>query len=366
MKRGFAFGLLTLALLSCAVLGGCRKQAAQTGSVTPVQGDGKTLRLFIWSEYIDPQVVKNFEKQFGARVITDTYESNESMLAKLAGGGSNYDLAVPSNYAVPGMIRAGLLRKLDKTLLPNLKNMGNLFPRLDYDPGGVYSVPYQFAATGLAYRRDRSTPDPRAWSLIFGPSDTLSFVLLDDPREVIGAALKYLGHSVNTSSVAELRSARDLLRRVVAKRGFRGFDGGPGTRNQLLAGSVDYGQIYVGDLLIATEENPNVQVFLPREGTTISLDTLVVLKSSRNAELAHRFIDYVLQPKVGAAISNFTYYSTPNLAAKPYLSELLKNTPALNPPPKDFQNGKLEFIGELQGNRTRRIYDRIWTELKSR
>ena len=365
MKRSLASGLLALALL-----GGCQKQAAQTGTesstVKPVQEGGKTLRLFIWSEYIDPQVVKDFEKQNGVRVIIDTYESNESMLAKLQGGGSGYDLAVPSNYAVPGMIRAGLLQPLDKAQLPNLKNMGNLFPSLDYDPGGVYSVPYQYAATGLAYRKDRTTPDPRAWSLIFGASDTVSFVLLDDPREVIGAALKYLGHSVNTTSVTELRAARDLLRKVVAKRGFKGFDGGPGTRNQLLSGSIDYGQIYVGDLLIATEENPDVQVFLPREGTTISLDTLVVLKSSTNPALAHKFIDYVLQPKVGAAISNFTYYSTPNLAAKPYLSELLKNTPALNPPPEDFRSGKLEFIGELQGTRTRRIYDRIWTELKSR
>jgi spermidine/putrescine transport system substrate-binding protein len=362
VKRGLLAGLVTLSLLSA-----CQKDTAQVQSQTlPVQGDGKTLRLFIWSEYIDPQVVKDFEKQNGVRVITDTYESNESMLAKLAGGGSNYDLAVPSNYAVPGMIRTGLLQKLDKSRLPNLKNMGNLFPRLDYDPGGLYSVPYQYAATGLGYRRDRTAPEPPSWSLVFGPTDTVRFVLLDDPREVIGAALRYLGFGVNTTRVPELRAARDLLRKVVAKSGFKGFDGGPGTRNQLLAGSIDFGQIYVGDLLLATEENPEVQVFLPREGTTISLDTLVVLKSSTNPGLAHQFINYVLEPRIGAAISNFTYYSTPNLASRPYLSDLLKNTPALNPPAADFRSGKLDFIGEVTDTRTRRIYDRIWTDLKSR
>lgn len=351
-------------LLLPALLVGCKKHAAAGVQSAPPPGDGKTLRLFIWSEYIDPAAVKAFEKQYGAKVIIDTYESNESMLAKLQGGGSNYDLAVPSNYVVPGMIRAGLVTALDKSKLPNLKNMGHFF-KLDYDPDGKYSIPYQYAATGLSYRADRYKPQAD-WQEIFGPEDTHTFLLLDDPREVIGAALKYLGYSVNTTSVPELRAARDLLRKVVAKRGFKGFDGGPGIRNQLLAGSVDLGQIYVGDLLIATEENKNVQVVIPRQGTTISMDTMVLLKSSSNPDLAYKFLNYLLEPKVSAAISNYTYYSTPNRSALPYLSPFLKSIPELNPPASDFTSHKLEFINELGDLRTRRIYDRIWTDLKSR
>ncbi|PNY82641.1 polyamine ABC transporter substrate-binding protein [Deinococcus koreensis] len=365
MKRGALLGLLLLT--ACyRVEKPVPAEAASANPAPVARGDGKTLRVFIWSEYIDPEIVAAFEKENGVRVILDTYESNEAMLAKLQGGGAQYDLAVPSNYVVQTMARAGLLQPLDKSRLPNLKNVGTGFLSAGYDPGNRYSVPYQYAATGLAFNKSRYTPPRVSWELIFGPQDTLRFILLDDPREVVGAALKYLGFSANTTDVSQLRAARDLLRRTVAKRGFQGFDGGPGTRNKLLARQIDLGQIYVGDLLIATEEDENVQVALPQEGTTISMDTLVVLRRSPNPELAHRFIDYVLRPEVGAAISNYTYYATPNAAAQELLDDFLKEVPALNPPAEWLKNGKLDFIDELPAGRPQRLYDRIWTELKSR
>ncbi|GGS24559.1 polyamine ABC transporter substrate-binding protein [Deinococcus knuensis] len=364
MKRAALSALLVPVLLS-----GCyrveKPAQAQPGEATPVtRGDGRTLRVFIWSEYIDPDLVKTFEKQNGVRVVLDTFESNEAMLAKLQGGGAQYDIAVPSNYVVQTMIRAGLLQPLDRGALPNLKNIAPGFLNAAYDPGNRYSVPYQYAATGLAYNTQRYVPQD-TWAEIFGPDDTRTFVLLDDPREVIGAALKYLGFSANTTDVAQLRQARDLLRRVVAKQGFQGFDGGPGTRNKLLARRIDLGQIYVGDLLIATEEDENVQVLLPRQGTTISMDTLVVLRRSPNPELAHRFINFILDADNGAQLSNYTYYATPNAAAQPLLDDFLKDIPALNPPPAWLTDGHLDFIGELPSGRPQRLYDRIWTELKS-
>lgn len=359
-------------LMSALLLTACHRlpqpaAKAPSGPQSPVvQVDGKTLRVFIWSEYIDPDAVKAFEKHNGVKVVLDTYESNEAMLAKLQGGGAEYDIAVPSNYVVQTMVRAGLLQALDRGKLPNLKNIAPGFLNAAYDPGNVYSVPYQYAATGLAFNKSRYTPKKDSWSEIFGPQDDVKFILLDDPREVIGAALKYLGYSANTTKVAELRAARDLLRKAVAKRGFQGFDGGPGTRNKLLAKQIDLGQIYVGDLLIATEEDKDVQVVLPQEGTTISMDTLVILKRSPNPELARRFINYILEPEVGAAISNYTYYATPNAAAQPLLDDFLKEVPALNPPAEWLKNGKLDFIGELPNGKPQRLYDRIWTELKSR
>ena len=370
------------ALLMCALLIGCQKQAVQTGqrqdaanqspatrspvARSPVAGDGKTLRIFMWSDYIDPQVVKDFEKVRGVRVIIDTYESNEAMLAKLQGGGSSYDIANPSNYFVQVMLRAKLLQPLQTDLIPNFKNVAAGFLNPGYDPGNVYTVPYQYAATGLAYNAARYTPGTESWSLIFGPTDTLKFVLLDDPREVIGAALKYLGHSVNSASVPQLRAARDLLRRVVAKRGFLGFDGGPGTRNRLLAGDIDLGQIYVGDLLQGAAEDSRLRVFLPREGTTISTDTLVLLAASPNPALARDFINTVLEPKVSAAISNYTSYGNPNAAARPFLDPLLRDNPAFNPSQADLTSGKVELIEELPAGKPPRLYDRVWSELKSR
>ena len=362
----------TAALLLCGLLLGCQKQAVQTDSKqTPVTqftatGDGRTLRIFMWSDYIDPQVVKDFEKVRGVRVVIDTYESNEAMLAKLQGGGSSYDIANPSNYYVQAMLRAKLLQPLKTALLPNFRNVAPGFLNPTYDPGNIYTVPYQYAATGLAYNAGRYTPASQSWSLIFGPEDTLRFVLLDDPREVIGAALKYLGYSVNSASVPQLRAARDLLRKVVAKRGFLGFDGGPGTRNRLLAGDIDLGQIYVGDLLQGAAEDPRLRVFLPREGTTISTDTLVLLAASPNPALAREFINTVLEPKVSAVISNYTFYGNPNAAARPFLDPLLRDNPAFNPSQADLKSGKVELIEELPAGKPPRLFDRVWSELKSR
>jgi spermidine/putrescine transport system substrate-binding protein len=365
---------LIAAALMVALLAGCQKQA-QTGQAAdkaankaagPVQTGGNILRIFMWSDYIDPEVVKAFEKKQGVRVMIDTFESNEAMLAKLQGGGSGYDLVTPSNYFVQTMVRARLLAPIRTALLPNFANIAPGFLNASYDPGNVYTVPYQFSVTGLAYNSARYTPPNDSWSLIFGPTDTLKFVLLDDPREVIGAALKYQGHSVNSSSVPELRAARGLLRKVVSKRGFLGFDGGPSIRNRLLAGDIDLGQIYVGDLLQGAAENPKLKVFLPREGTTISTDTLVLLATSPNPALARTFIDTVLSPEVSAAITNFTFYGDPNLAAQPLLDPVLRGNPASNPPQADLKSGKVEFVNELLPGKPPRLYDRIWTELKSR
>lgn len=384
MRRA-VLGLLP-ALLLPPLMMGCQRQAttvnpsaSSSGPAAPpsqgdrvqgdrarAQGDNRTLRVFMWSEYIDPQVVKDFEQREGVRVVLDTYESNEAMLAKLQGGGAAYDLATPSNYVIASMARTGLLQPMKVGTLRNFGNLSAGFRSPSYDPGNRYSVAYQYAATGLAYNSARYTPPSQSWGLIFGPTDTVRFVLLDDPREVIGAALKYLGYSVNATEVSQLRAARDLLRRVVAKRGFLGFDGGPGIRNRLLAASIDLGQIYVGDLLTGAAENPKLKVFLPREGTTISVDNLVLLRHSPNPGLARKFVNTVLEPRVSAAISNYTYYGNPNAAARPYLDPFLKSVPAFNPSPADLKSGKVEFINELPAGKPPRLYDRIWTELKSR
>ncbi len=363
-----AFGLLLL-LSACHRIESKDTAAEGNGTTTPRPSstdNGSTLRMFMWSDYIDPEMVKLFEQREGVRVVIDTFESNESMLAKLQGGGASYDLATPSNYVLQTMVRAKLLQPLEKTSLKNFGNISPGFLNPNFDPGNTYSVPYQFAATGLAYNDSRYKPAEESWKLIFGPEDRVKFALLDDPREVIGAALKYLGYSVNSGKVEELRAARDLLRQTVKKRGFESFSGGPEIRNKLLAGSIDLGQIYVGDLLQGAAENEHLHVFLPNEGTTISTDTLVVLRGSPNPALARKFIDFVLEPKVSAAISNYTYYGNPNARAQPLLDPFLKSQKAFNPTPEEFSSGRVEFINELPRGNTPRLYDRIWTELKSR
>ncbi|PYE56584.1 polyamine ABC transporter substrate-binding protein [Deinococcus yavapaiensis] len=335
---------------------------AVSASHVVAQGAKQTLRLFIWSDYMDPAVIKDFEKKFGANVVIDTYESNESMLAKLQGGGARYDLAVPSDYIIQTMVKSNLLQELRAKNVPNLKNIASTFKSPKYDPGNKYSAAYQYSATAVAYRADKVKNPAQSWSVIFGSEDKIRFALLDDPREVIGAALKYLGYSLNSTSTQELAKARDLIVKTKAKKGFVGFDGGPGIRNKLLAGEIDLGQIYAGDGLQGAQENKNLKLFIPKEGTTISVDNLVVLKNAPNRDLAEKFVNFILDAKVGARISNYTQYATPNGAARQYLDPALKSNQALYPPAvvaKGFEN-----IREV-GSATR-LYDRIWTQVKAR
>lgn len=322
----------------------------------------RTLRLFIWSDYMDPAVLRDFEKKYGAKVVVDTYESNEAMLAKLQGGGARYDVAVPSNYVIGAMAQAKLLQPLRKSNLPNLKNIDQAFLNAAYDKGNTYSVPYQYSATGLLYRSDKLKSPAQSWSLIFGPEDKVRFVLLDDPREVIGAALLYLGFSSNSTDRAQLAKARDLLVKTKAKKGFVGFDGGPGVRNKLIAGDADVGQQYAGDAGQGMAESKKLGFFLPKEGAVTSMDTLVVLKGARDRDLAEKFIDFVLDAKVSARISNFTKYANPNAAARPFVDAALRSNPGLYPPASVQK--KLEYTADVGD--AARLYDRVWTDLKAR
>ena len=181
--------------------------------VAGAQAEEKKLNVFIWSEYIDPQIVADFEKEFGCKVALDLYEDNESMIAKLAGGGTAlYDIVVPSDYVITAMVKRGLLAELRHANLPNLKHVDPTFASPPFDPGNKFTAPYQWGTVGLYVRLPEGKTIPTSWSLLFNPKEQPGpFLLMDDMRPCFSAALRYKGHSVNSTDPKELKEARDLL-----------------------------------------------------------------------------------------------------------------------------------------------------------
>lgn len=320
------------------------------------------LNVFIWSEYIDPKIIEQFTKEFNCKVTVDLYEDNESMMAKLQGGGSSlYDIVVPSDYIIPALIRNGLLAPLRHENIPNMKNVDPKFGNREYDPGNKYTAPYQWGTVGLYVRRKAGETIDETWGLVFDAKKQIGpFLLMDDSRAMIGAALRYKGYTINTTDKKQLKEARDLL--TEAKKRSLGFEGGVGAKNKVLAHVCRIGVVYNGDAVRGTKEDAETYYFVPKEGGEIWLDSLCIPSKAPNRAMAEKFINYILDAKIGAQLSNFNQYPTPNKAALDFITPADLKNPAIYPTPEMMQ--KLEFLKDL-GSKTA-WYDELWTSIKSR
>lgn len=329
---------------------------------TSVYGEDCKMNLFIWSEYIDPEIISDFEKVHKCKVTVDLFEDNESMLAKLDGGGKAlYDIVVPSDYIVTALRKKNLLAPLRKENIPNFKNIEEKFINPSYDPNNTYTVPYQWGTVGIYLRRKPGKEVDESWGILFDPKKHYgSFALMDSTRETLSAALKYLGQSVNSVDPKVLVQARDLL--IDAKARATGFEGGVGGKNKVLAKGIDIAIAYNGDSVRGMIEDAETYYFVPKEGGEMWVDNLAIPVEAPHRDIAEKFINYILDPKVGAKLSNFNQYATPNRESLQYINpEDLKNK-AIYPTPEVM--AKLELLQDL-GENTRMV-DEIWTQVKSR
>ncbi len=323
-----------------------------------------TLQLYTWTDYIDPSIVRDFEKETGIKVRITYYESNEEMQAKLqAGGVSQFDLVVPSDFIVPVLVSLNLLQPLDKGKIPNLKNLDPKFTNPPYDPGNRYTVGYLWGTVGLMYRTDIFKTPPASWNVLLDPKAQKGpFTFMDSSHEMLGIALRYLGHSVNSTNPAQVKMAIDAMLAAKRSRNFKGFQGGVSATKLLLANQAVAVVVYNQDALRVAEGNPRYGFTIPKEGSTLFIDSMAIPAKAPNPEAAHRFINFILDAKIGARLAEYQQSATPNAAAKRLLKpEMLKN-PAIWP--TQAQMKSLEFI--LDQGRNNRVLDEAWTQVKSR
>jgi spermidine/putrescine transport system substrate-binding protein len=327
---------------------------------------GEELKIFIWSEYMDEEnMPKEFEKATGIKARLDLYESNEEMMAKLqAGGVGQYDIIVPSDYIMPSLIHLKLIQPLDHSKIPNIKNLGAKFRQTSFDPGNKYAAGWQWGTVGLMYSKTKiKDADAASWSIIFDPKkDPGSFCLIDSVREMMGIALLYLGYDFNSTNPKELKAAADLLIQTKKRETCLGFKGGVGGKNDVIAGVAAAAIVYNGDAIQAIAEDPEKLSFVvPKEGSEIWLDSLCIPAKAPNPDAAHKWINWILDPKVNASLSNYNHFATPNEAAMPYLNKVDLENPGVWPTPEIMKT--LVFTKDL--GKDNRLMDEAWTRAKS-
>lgn len=324
---------------------------------------GDELHIFSWADYWpvedDDNLLQEFEDACGVEVTLDTFPSNEDMAARIRAGNSGYDIIVPSDYMVDILIQEGRLIKLDKAQIPNMANLDPNQMSLYYDPNNDYSIPYQYGMTGIAYNKAEVNPAPDSWAAIFEPAQLEPYQnkvsMLDDEREAIGAALKYRGNSYNSTDQAQLEQAKALL---LAQKPLLARYDSENVSSGLASGEIVMAQAWNGAAALALSENPDIEWIVPKEGGVIWQDNLAIPSDAPEPYTAHVFINNVLDGKIGARITDYTYYLTPNKAAEPLVSEEVR---ALQFYPDDAMRQRLEYI-ERKGDPA--IYSDIWTEVK--
>ncbi|MDR1046132.1 MAG: spermidine/putrescine ABC transporter substrate-binding protein [Candidatus Adiutrix sp.] len=334
------------------------------GPAAPASAAG-TLNVFIWSEYMDPEVISDFEKRFDVDVREDNYESNEEMVIKLDKGGGlgKYDIIVPSTYVMPSLTNLKLIQELDHARLPNLGNLDPQFAALAADPGHRYSIPYQWGTSGLAVRSADPGQIWKSWGLVFDPNAKGSrFVLFDTARDCLGSALKYLGYSFNSTNSKEIEEAVRLLTATTKRPALLSFDGGVGGLNKVLSGIATVAQVYSGEALKShDEEDQDVHYIIPEEGCEIWTDLVAIPQRAPNLENAYLFMNYLLDAKVGAKLAISTRYATPNAAARAFIPQEYLDNPAMYPRGPILE--KMEYINDLGS--ANRLYDEAWTMIKT-
>ncbi len=312
------------------------------------------LNVYNWSDYVAPETIPNFEREFGIEVRYGTYENNQEMLAKVMSGNSGWDIVFPSNDFIGPMRQMGLLATLRTGLLPNLDNLDADFRHPPWDPRLQWSVPYMWGVTGIAYQ-SRLDPAPRRWRDLWDPRLAGKITMLDDPSDVLGAALKMLGYSMNSGDPAELDRAKREL--IAQKRLLRAYVNAE-VRDQLVAGDVAAAQAWAVTAAQAIQTAPGKLAFaFPAEGFARFADTMAILRESRRQEAAHRFIDYMLRQDVAERIVMAEQTATANGK-----SRALRENQVLYPPAEILARAEWE---EAFSAETSRLRNRVWTEIKS-
>ena len=348
-----------LALTACG--GGSTASSASPAALDPKADLSKqSLTVSNWADYTNPDLLTSFTSEFGTPVNMATHAGNEEIMGKLtAGGDSGIDIAFVGGQYAQALDRAGLLEHLDQSAIPNLKNLYPEASTLTYDVGNVYSIPYAWGTTGLCYRSDLLKETPDSWDAILTPPDEAKgkITMLGGERWILLPALKKLGYSVNTVDPDELAKAKELT--VAAKANLLTYDDTT-FYNRLVSGESVMAVAWDGWCSYAIAENPDVKFVLPKEGSDIWEDTVVVLKSSKNKEAAHAFLNSLLDAENHSWVATTALTKVPNKASMDLVgAKLAEQFPAMGMSPAEI--AQQEQILDL-GDKTAE-YTKIATEI---
>jgi len=365
-------------LLSALLLVACGGGKSSTDAGADAAGSSKkVLNLYIWSDYLAPNTISDFEKQTGIKVHVAYYDSNETLETKLLAGSSGFDVVVPTASYFERQIKAGVYLPLDKSKLPNLKNMDpDLMARVAaHDPGNAHGVIYLWGTNGIGYNEKMVKalmPDAPldSWSLVFDPAIASKVAkcgisVLDSPAEMLRAVFNYLGKDPNTQNAQDLAQAAEVLKKI--RPYIRNINSSEYIE-ALANGDLCIAVGYNGDVMQARDrardanKGIDIKYSIPKEGTIVWFDNLAIPKDAPNKESAYAFINYLMTPQVIADISNFKRYANANLASQPLVHDDVKSDPAIYPTPEERKRLSVQLADS--SDQTRAI-TRVWQEFKA-
>jgi len=370
--------LLTLSLAT-VLLAACGKgdEAAPTAGKSAAAGE-KVLNVYNYSDYIAEDTLPNFEKATGIKVTYDVFDSDEMVETKLLAGDSGYDVVVPTLNFFGRQIQAGVFLPLDKSKIPNLANLDpEVMKRIaQQDPDNKYGVPYMIGTTGIGYNVDKikaifgSTDIANSWDLVFKPENLsrlkdCGVTILDTPSDMIPIALNYLGLDPHSQDPAQIQQAADLIKKI--RPYVQNFHSSQYV-SSLANGSTCLAVGWSGDIIQARDRaeeagnNVHVAYSIPREGAPQWFDMLAIPKDAKHPDNAYAFINYLLQPEVAAANSNFIHYANPVPKATALVSEEIRNDPTIYPP---AEVAAKMFTYSINPPEVDKLYTRLWTEIKT-
>ena len=317
------------------------------------------LTVYNWEEYLAPETIPAFEKEFGVTVDLKTYEDERVMLEQLKEKPEEYDIVVPSDSVVEEMITLGLLAPIDLEVIPNFKYVADRFKGLHYDPQNGYSIPYMWGTTGIALNTKRVPEGGNSWQILWNPAYQGRMSMLNSPDEVIGAALKYLGYGLTTIDPAELEKAGAIL--LEQKPLLAGYMDPQQIKEKMKTEELWVAHCYSGDALMIAREKPEIRYVIPKEGAEIWVDNFCIPANAKNKYTAEVFIDFCLRPQVSAGNANFVRYANTNEGAREYTDPAILKNPSLYPPPEVIDRCQLSSLETLPG--ITEIRDGIWKKL---
>ena len=314
---------------------------------------GEKVIVYNWGDYIDPEIITMFEDETGIDVVYEEYETNEIMYPKVQSGAIAYDVVCPSDYMVQRMIENDLLAEINYENVPNLKYIDDIYMEMSkqYDPENKYSVPYLWGTVGILYNKKMVDEPVDSWNILWDEKYTDSILMQDSVRDAFAVALKSLGYSLNSTDLDELEAAKKLLIKQKPLVQAYVIDQ---VRDKMIGNEAALGVIYSGEALYCQKENPDLEYVIPKEGSNLWIDALVIPKNAQNKKNAEAFINYLCRPDIAKMNFDYITYSIPNSMresniAFPDISQL-KNCETFN------------FLGD----ENEIIYNQLWREIKSK
>ena len=319
-------------------------------------GSQQTLNVFNWGDYIDPQVIKDFEKEFKIKVVYEEFDTNEDMYVKIANGSGKYDVAIPSDYMIRRMINEDMLIPINMSKITHYSGIEERHKNMPFDPDNEYSVPYMWGTVGILYNTTMVDEEVDSWDVLWNPKYAKQIFMLNSIRDSIGITLKMLGYSLNSKDQMEIMEARDaLLEQKPLVLSYVGDE----MKDKMIAGEAALTVAWSGDAALCISENEDLAYVIPQEGSNIWVDSLVIPKTAQNVDAAHSFINFMCRPEVGLMNAEYIEYASPIKAVREELPDEITDDVAFYTSEDDLENS--EVFEDLSD--TLVLYDRVWTEV---